>query len=322
MHLVIQIPCHNEAEALPRVLASLPAAIDGVTRITTMVIDDGSTDGTADVARDVGVDQILSLSRRGGIARAFVAGIERAVSLGADLVVNIDGDGQHPGDRIADLVAPIVSGEAELVIGVRDEASRQAFPPIKRWLERWGSRVARTISGTEVDDAPSGFRALSREAAMRLHVFNRYTYTLETLIQAGQLGLAITTVSFHSRPAERPSRVVSSLTGYVLRQMFTMIRVFMVYRPFKFFAGLGVVSFLGALALAVRYLILYAIDGRAGRLQSLLLAAVLAGIGMALVVVGLLADLMAVNRRLLEDIDWRVKRLEHGGAAASSNPPA
>jgi glycosyltransferase involved in cell wall biosynthesis len=310
-HLVIQIPCHNEAESLSRVLAGLPMTIPGVDRISVVVIDDGSRDQTAAVARAAGVTSVVALARRSGIARAFTAGVEHALSLGADVIVNIDGDNQHPGDQIPALVAPILSGDAEMVVGVRDAASLDAFPPVKRWLERWGSRIAMAISNTGVADGPSGFRALSRAAAMRLHVFNRYTYTIETLIQAGQLGLAVTTIPIRSLPADRPSRVVRSIWHYVLRQGLTMIRVLMVYRPLRFFAVPGIGALILACLLAVRYLVLYAIEGRAGRLQSLMLAGVLAGIGVALVVVGLLADLVAVNRRLLEDIDWRLKRLEY-----------
>lgn len=310
-HLVILIPCHNEAATVGNVIASLPHAIPGVERITRIVVDDGSTDGTISVAQSAGADDVVRIPRQSGVAMAFVVGVEKAVALGADLIVNLDGDGQHPGDRVGDLVAPIVAGEVQMMVGVRDSASMSGFHPIKRVLERMGSRIARALSGTGVSDGPSGFRAMSREVAMRLHVFNRYSYTLETLIQVGRLGIAVGSIEFHSPVAERPSRVVRSIWGYVARQGLTMVRVSMAYRPFRFFAIPGVLSLVAGGCLGVRYLVLYWTTGQAGRLQSLLLAAVMLGIGASLIVVGMLADLMAVNRRLLEDIDWRLKRLEY-----------
>lgn len=307
--LVIQIPCHNEEDSLPRVLADLPTALAGVARIIPLVIDDGSTDDTGAVARAHGA-QVLRLSSNGGLARAFVAGLDRAVALGADIIVNTDGDGQYRGADIGRLVEPVLAGRADLVIGTRPIASVREFSPIKKRLQRLGSWVTRVASGTSVEDAPSGFRAMSRAAAMRLHVFNRYTYTVETIIQAGQKGLAVETIPIEVNPAARPSRLARSTSQYVLRQMMTIVRIFMTYRPFAFFAVPGALAFLAGFALGVRFLIYYFTTGGQGHIQSLLLATLLLGSGFFLVVIGLVADLIAVNRSLLERVDWHLRQLE------------
>lgn len=314
--LVVQIPCHNEAESLPRVLADLPQTLPGVARIVPLVIDDGSTDGTGDVARAHGA-QVLRLPIKGGLARAFIAGLDRAVSLGADIIVNTDGDGQYRGADIASLVAPIVAGRAELVIGVRPIGDVKEFSPIKKALQRFGSWVTRLASGTTVEDAPSGFRAMSRTAAMRLHVFNRYTYTVETIIQAGQKGLALETIPIQVNPAVRPSRLARSTGHYVWRQMLTIVRIFMTYRPFAFFAVPGAVVFTMGFALGARFVYYYFTEGGQGHIQSLLLAVLLLGTGFFLGVVGLVADLIAVNRSLLERVDWHLRQI-----AERNGPPA
>lgn len=311
--LVVQIPCHNEAESLPRVLADLPHSVPGVARILPLVIDDGSTDGTGDVARAQGA-QVLRLPIKGGLARAFIAGLDRAVALGADIIVNTDGDGQYRGADIRRLVEPIVAGRAELVIGVRPIGEVKEFSPIKKSLQRFGSWVTRLASGTTVEDAPSGFRAMSRTAAMRLHVFNRYTYTVETIIQAGQKGLALETIPIQVNPAVRPSRLARSTGHYVWRQMLTIVRIFMTYRPFAFFAVPGAVVFTAGFALGARFVYYYFTQGGQGHIQSLLLAVLLLGTGFFLGVVGLVADLIAVNRSLLERVDWHLRQMgERGG---------
>ncbi|MHB1297047.1 MAG: glycosyltransferase family 2 protein [Gemmatimonadaceae bacterium] len=311
--LVIQIPCHNEEENLPRVLADLPTSIPGIGRIVTLVIDDGSTDRTAEIARAHGAE-VLRRPLKGGLARAFIAGLDHAVSLGADLVVNTDGDGQYKGHDIARLVAPIVAGRAELVIGVRPIREVVGFSPAKKLLQRLGSWVTRVASGTMVEDAPSGFRAMSRTAAMRLHVFNRYTYTVETIIQAGQKGIAIETIPIQVNPPSRPSRLARSTGHYVVRQTLTIVRIFMTYRPFAFFAVPGAMLFSMGFALGLRFLWFYLVGDGTGHIQSLLLATLLLGMGFFLVVVGLVTDLIAVNRSLLERVDWQVRRLgDHRG---------
>ena len=313
--LVIQIPCHNEEEVLPRVLADLPTSIPGVARIITLVIDDGSTDRTVEIARAHGAE-VVRLPVNRGLARAFLTGLDRAVQLGADVVVNTDGDHQYRGEDIAKLVAPVLDGRADLVVGTRPVGEIASFSPVKKLLQKLGSWATRVASGTTVEDAPSGFRAMTREAAMRLHVFNRYTYTVETIIQAGRKGMRVLSVPVGVNVVTRPSRLVKGSGSYVMRQLNVMVRVFMTYKPFRFFAVPGVVSgALGATLLA-RFLWFYVTDGGRGHVQSVIIGALLAGAGLFLVVIGLLADLIAVNRQLLEDVEWRVRRMEDRGRGA------
>jgi glycosyltransferase involved in cell wall biosynthesis len=309
--LVIQIPCHNEEEVLPRVLADLPKSVPGIARILTVVIDDGSTDRTAAIARAAGAE-VVTLPVQRGLARAFLAGLDRAVALGADVVVNTDGDHQYRGEDIASLVVPVLEGRADLVVGARPVSAIASFSPMKKLLQKLGSAATRMVSGTEVEDAPSGFRAMSREAAMRLHVFNRYTYTVETIIQAGRKGMRVISVPVQVNTVTRPSRLVRGSGSYVARQLNVMVRVFMTYKPFRFFAVPGVIT--GALGtlLLLRFLWFYFTEGGAGHIQSVIIGAMMTGVGLFLVVIGLLADLIAVNRQLLEDVEWRVRRMEDG----------
>lgn len=309
--LVIQIPCHHEEETLPQVLADLPASLPGVDRIIRLVIDDGSTDATAEVARAAGCE-VVRLPVQRGLARAFIAGLDRAVTLGADIVVNTDGDHQYRGADIAALVAPVLAGHADLVVGTRPVAAIASFSPTKKLLQRLGSFATRFLSGTQVQDAPSGFRAMSRDAAMRLHVFNRYTYTVETLIQAGRKGMRVLSVPVQVNTVTRPSRLVKGSGSYVMRQLNVMLRVFVTYKPFRFFAVPGMASFALGAILLLRFLHFYFTEGGAGHVQSVIVGSLLAGTGLFLVVVGLLADLMAVNRQLLEDLEYRVRRMESG----------
>jgi glycosyltransferase involved in cell wall biosynthesis len=318
--LVVQIPCHNEEQTLPGVIADLPPFIPGIDSIRVLVVDDGSTDRTVAVARELGAD-VLRLPERRGLARGFLAGLDQAIALGADIIVNTDGDGQYRGCDIPALIAPIMAGTAELVVGVRPVAEIASFSFLKKLLQRMGSAATRFASATRVEDAPSGFRALTRDAAMRMHVFNRYTYTVETIIQAGQKGMAIATVKIGVNPPTRPSRLVKGMTGYIVRQLSVLVRVFMTYRPFRFFAIPGVV--LGGLGtlLLLRFLYFYLTEGGRGHVQSIIIGALLAGVGLFLVVIGMLADLIAVNRQLLEDVDWRLRRMEgkRGTGAGSSS---
>lgn len=319
--LVIQIPCHNEEEILPQVLADLPTSIPGVARIITLVIDDGSTDRTVEIAREHGAE-VVRLPVNRGLARAFLAGLDRAVALGADVVVNTDGDHQYRGEDIAKLVAPVLDGRADLVVGTRPVSEIESFSPVKKLLQRLGSWATRVASGTEVEDAPSGFRAISREAAMRLHVFNRYTYTVETIIQAGRKGMRVLSVPVGVNAVTRPSRLVKGSGSYVARQLNVMVRVFMTYKPFRFFAIPGVISGVLGTGLLARFLWFYITDGGRGHIQSVIIGALLAGAGLFLVVIGLLADLIAVNRQLLEDIEWRVRRMEDARQSSGSSPGA
>lgn len=308
--LVIQIPCYNEERTLPTTLATLPRDLAGVTRVEWLVVDDGSDDGTAEIARAHGVDHVVRLPRHRGLSAAFVAGLEASLAAGADIIVNTDADNQYRAEDIPALIAPILAGKAEIVVGTRPIAEIQHFSPITRLLQRLGSWVTRVVSNTAVQDAPSGFRAMTREAAMKLHVFNDYTYTIETIIQAGQKGMAIVSVPINTNARIRPSRLIRSVAGYVNRQLLTMLRIFMTYKPFGFFATPGALVFLGGFFLGVRFLYFYLIGQGSGHVQSVILAALLMGSGFFLVVIGLVADLVSVNRKLLEGLDWRLQQME------------
>ncbi len=311
--LIIQIPCYNEAEALPTALAALPRSVPGFETVEWLVIDDGSVDATSEVAHGRGVDHVVRLPGHRGLAAAFMAGLDASVRAGADVVVNTDADNQYCAEDIPRLVQPILEGRAELVIGTRPISEIRHFSWGKRSLQRLGSAVTRVVSGTRVQDGPSGFRAMSREAALRLHVFNSYTYTIKTIIQAGRKGMRVTSVPVRTNPPLRASRLVRSNGRYIARQLLTMVRVFLTYKPFRFFALPGVFIFGAGFMIGLRFLYLYITEGGTGHVQSLILAALLMGTGFFLGVVGLLADLLAVNRTLLEGLDWRVKKLEMEG---------
>lgn len=306
--VVIQIPCFNEEESLPATLAELPRTLEGVDEVEWLVIDDGSTDRTVSVARELGVDHVVNLPENRGLAAAFMAGLRQALRAGADIVVNTDADNQYHAGDIAKLIAPILEGRAEMVIGARPIADTEHFSPLKKRLQRAGSWVVRKVSCTSVPDAPSGFRAISREAALQLNVFNDYTYTLETIIQAGQRGLAVTSVPVRTNGPTRPSRLVRSTASYVWRSTWTILRIFMIYRPRRFFTYLGAVPAAAGVLLGLRYLVLLAMGTTRGHAPSLILAAVLLLGGLASWIFGLVADLLAVNRRLLEDIQEQVRR--------------
>jgi glycosyltransferase involved in cell wall biosynthesis len=308
--LVIQIPCFNEAETLPDTLAVLPRNVDGFDAVEVIVIDDGSTDETEAVARRCGADRVVRLRRHVGLARAFAQGLEAAVAAGASVIVNTDADNQYCADDIPTLTRPILAGRADIVIGARPMDSIPHFSREKRLLQRVGSWVVRKSSGTDVADAASGFRAFSRQAAMQLKVFNDFSYTIETIIQAGYKGLAVVSVPVRTNPPTRPSRLFRSSWSYVWRQTVTILRIFVTYRPFPFFAAPGAISFGLGLLLGLRFLIYYLIGQGMGKVQSLILAALLLGLGVLLVIVGLIADLVSVNRQLLEGVEARLRLLE------------
>jgi glycosyltransferase involved in cell wall biosynthesis len=310
MKLIIQIPCFNEESTLRITLKDLPTAVPGIDQVETLVIDDGSTDNTIAVAREFGVNHIVVLPRHQGLAKAFMTGLESSLKAGADIIVNTDADNQYCADDIPKLVAPILKGSAEIVVGARPIGETEHFSPTKRSLQKLGSWVVRLASRTDIPDAPSGFRAISRKAAMQLHVFNEYTYTLETIIQAGQKSMAITSVPVRTNPYSRPSRLFKNIPTYLHRQVSTIARIFMTYRPFRFFAVPGTLLFIAGFAVGVRFLYFYLTVGGEGKIQSLILAALLMGSGFFLVVVGLVADLIAVNRNLLERLDWKVQQIE------------
>ena len=316
MKLIIQIPCFNEEATLPLTIADLPREVPGVDVVEWLIVDDGSSDRTAEVARELGVDHVVSHAHNRGLAAAFLTGLDACLRAGADVIVNTDADNQYQGASIPDLVAPVLTGDAEMVVGERPIASIDDFSRTKKFLQRVGSSVVRRFSGTGVRDAASGFRAYSRDAAMRVQVFGRYTYTMETIVQAGWNGIAVTSVPVGVNPKTRESRLVSSSSRYVWRSAQSIIRSFALYKPFRFFFLVGIVPFAIGAALMARWLGLYLFDDDyTSRVPSLL-----AGIGLIVVAaqiwaVAFLADLQAANRRVLEDLRLRARRAEYGDAA-------
>lgn len=308
--LIIQIPCLNEAESLPTTLRELPRYVDGFDVVEWLVIDDGSTDGTVDVALRHGVDHIVKLEHNQGLARAFMAGIERSLKLGADVIINTDADNQYSASCIPALVQPILEKRALIVVGTRPVSQIKHFSPIKKSLQRLGSWVVKIVSGTQIDDAPSGFRAIHRDAAIRLNVFNPYTYTLETIIQAGHKGIPIISVPITVNDYLRPSRLISSIPNYIQRSLITIFRIFIIYKPLRFFWSLSILFAIPAMIVFLRFMIFYAQGHGQGNIQSLILGAGLLAIAGILAIGGILADLVATNRLLLEDIQMRVLRAE------------
>jgi len=329
MKLIIQIPCFNEAETLPVTLADLPREIPGIERVEWLVIDDGSTDETSLVAKRHGVDHVVGFRKNQGLARAFELGIQSCLERGADIIVNTDADNQYVGADIPKLVEPILRGRADLVIGARPISEIRHFSPVKKVLQRFGSWVVRWVSGTAVADAPSGFRAFSREAALGLNVFSGYTYTLETVIQAGQKNLIVLSVPIRVNGDLRPSRLVKSIPSYVKRSILTMFRIFVVYQPLKFFMLVGALPFGIGLLLGLRFVIYYVQGDGDGHVQSLILAAILLLVGFQTFLLGVLSDLLSVNRRLLEGLQRRerIRMIEavaspeiHAGLRAVPDP--
>jgi glycosyltransferase involved in cell wall biosynthesis len=316
MKLLIQIPCYNEETTLAVTLKALPRHVEGFDRVEWLIINDGSTDRTAEVARANGVDHIVSFAKNQGLARVFMAGLDACVKLGADVIVNTDADNQYNAGDIPLLVKPILDKKADLVIGARPISEIKHFPLVKKQLQKLGSWVVRRASRTDIPDAPSGFRAMSREAAMRLNVFNDYTYTLETIIQAGQKNMAVMSVPVRVNEDLRPSRLVKSLPSYLRKSIITIVRIFVVYKPFRFFTAIGAILFSAGFAIGLRFLYYYLRDGGAGHVQSLIFASILLGIGFQTMLVAFLADLLAVNRRLMEDVQFRLRKSESRGKDA------
>ncbi len=310
MKLIIQIPCYNEAETLPLTLSQLPRELNGVDVVEWLIIDDGSSDDTVAVARAHGVDHVVSFTRNQGLAKGFIAGLDAALRHGADIIVNTDADNQYRADDISVLVQPILDAKADIVIGARPIQEIAHFSPLKKLLQGLGSSVVRAASHTEIPDAPSGFRAFSRDAAMRLNVFSDYTYTLETIIQAGQKNMAITSVPVRVNRDERPSRLVNSISSYIKRSMGTIVRIVAVYKPFRFFMTIGLILFAMGFIVGLRYLYFWFSEEGGGHIQSLILAALLMGMGMQAGLIAFIAELLGVNRKLLEEIQYRLRRLE------------
>lgn len=308
MKLIIQIPCYNEEESLPEALAHLPRSLPGVDRVEWLVINDGSRDRTVEVARACGVDHIVDLPVNMGLAHAFMAGLHRAVQEGADIVVNTDADNQYDARDIPKLVAPILAREAQFVIGDRPIAHIEHFSRAKRLLQRVGSKVVQLVSGTKIKDAPSGFRAISREAALRINVFDSYTYTLESIIQAGLNDFRVVSVPIRVNGETRPSRLVRSIPDYVRRSTGSILRAFFVYKPGKTFFLLGLPPAIFGVFLALRWLVLYLGGTDRSHVPSLVAAAVFLILAALFWVCGLLGELFAINRRLLQDIQYNMRR--------------
>ena len=310
MKLIIQIPCFNEAESLPTALNDLPREVDGFDKVEWLVIDDGSTDNTVDVAKDHKVDYIIQHTKNQGLAKSFMTGIDACLNLGADVIVNTDADNQYNPKDIVKLVQPILNGKADIVVGARPIDTVKHFTFIKKVLQKVGSWVVRVVSKTDIPDAPSGFRAISREAALHLNVFNDYTYTLETIIQVGKKNMAIMSVPIRVNEYLRPSRLLRSTPSYIKQSIVTIVRIFVVYKPFRFFMSIGVSMFALGFLIGLRFLGYYVLGKGQGHIQSLILASVFMGIGFQTMLVAFVADLLAVNRRLVEDIQYRMRKIE------------
>lgn len=310
MKLIIQIPCYNEEVALPVTLSQLPEHIDGIDEIEVLVSDDGSTDRTVEIAQSYGVKHIVTSTHHRGLAKTFIQGIQRALLEGADIIVNTDADNQYCADDIEKLVKPILEKKADIVIGARPIKSIHRFSPLKKLLQFLGSKVVRLLSSTGTEDVPSGFRAFSREAAMALNVFDNYTYTIETVIQSKTKGLHIVSVPIRVNDCYRKSKLVKNMFSYIQKNSFTIMRMFIIYRPFRFFAITGGLILLSGLIILARFVFLYFLDYGNGHIQSLIFAAILVIIGFQTCIFGILADLLAINRKLIEDVQVRTKKLE------------
>ena len=310
MKLIIQIPCYNEADILPVTLRDLPRTLPGIDEIEYLVIDNGSTDGTSEIARQAGVQHVIYLPVK-GLAGAFITGIEACLERGADIIVNTDADNQYNGKDIQNLVEPILAGRAQLVVGDRGVATQKNFSPFKRLLQRLGSRAIALTSGIDTPDATSGFRAISRDAALRTLVFSNYSYTLETLIQAGShRSIPVEYVPVRTNPQTRPSRLMHSMQHFITNQIATILRAYTMYRPLRVFTALSILMELGGLALGVRYLY-FVLNGQgSGHIQSVVLAAVLLIVGLQVFLIGLVADLIGFNRKILEEVLYRIRRAE------------
>ncbi|WP_245481757.1 glycosyltransferase family 2 protein [Mesorhizobium sp. M7A.F.Ce.TU.012.03.2.1] len=309
--LIIQIPCLNEEGTLAVTLADLPRQVEGFDQVEWLVIDDGSTDRTVEVARENGVDHVVSLPHNQGLAKAFMTGIETALKLGADVIVNTDADNQYDASCISDLVRPILEKKALIVVGARPISEIEHFSPVKKFLQKLGSLVVKLASGTTVPDAPSGFRAIHRDAAIQLNVFNRYTYTLETIIQAGRRNIPITSVPIRVNGDLRPSRLVKSIPSYVRRSLITVVRIFVVYSPLRFFSVCAAIVATPGLIMIARFLFHYLRGEGSGNIQSLVLSSALLALAGILAMSGILSELIAVNRQILEEIRIRQLQQEH-----------
>ena len=317
MKLIIQIPCYNEAKTLEIALNALPRQIEGIDAIEYLIINDGSDDDTVEVARRWGANYVVNFRKNRGLAKGFMAGLDACLRNGADIIVNTDADNQYEGADIEKLVHPILEKKTDIVIGERPIDEIEDFSPLKKKLQHFGSWVVRKASRSDIPDAPSGFRAYSREAAMRLNVTNEYTYTLETIVQAGRTKIAMDSVPVRTNKETRPSKLMKSMTGYIKKSILTIGHVFMLYKPLQFFAAIGSVIFFAGVAVGVRFLYYYFHGAGGGHIQSLILAAILLLLGFQTVIVGLLADVIASNRKILEDVQYHVRKMDYDGVRLS-----
>lgn len=313
MKLIIQIPCYNEEKTLTIALDALPKHIDGIDEIEYLIINDGSKDNTVQVARDWGVNYIVNFRGNKGLAKGFMAGLDACLRNGADIIVNTDADNQYNADDIEKIVRPILENKSDIVIGARPVDETEHWSPLKKKLQHFGSWVVRKASKTDIPDAPSGFRAYSREAAMRMNVVNEYTYTLETIVQAGRTKIPMTSVPIRTNAELRPSRLFNSMLGYVKKSMLTILRAYMMYKPLVFFTLLGLVPFIVGAGIGIRFLVYFFGGTGAGHVQSLILASTLMLLGFQTFVVGLQADMIAANRKILEDIQYHVRKVDYDG---------
>lgn len=310
MKLIVQIPCFNEERTLPQTVLDIPRRIEGIEAVEILIIDDGSTDRTVNVAREVGVDHIVKNTRNKGLAQTFHVGLDACLRLGADIVVNTDGDNQYKGHDIPKLIDPILKGEADIVIGDRQTDKIPHFSSTKKKLQKLGSFVVRLLSKTDVPDAVSGFRAFSRDAAMQMNIVSAFSYTIETVIQAGKKNFAVTNVPIGTNPKTRESRLFQSIPKFIEHSLTTMIRTYAMYKPLRLFFFIGCLCLLGGLIPSIRFLFYYFMGQGGGHVQSLILAAILFIIGFQVFMIGLLADVISFNRKLIEETLLRVRRIE------------
>lgn len=313
MKLIIQIPCYNEEETLPETINSIPKEIEGVDKVEILIINDGSTDNTTYAAKKLNADYIVEFPKNLGLARAFDVGLKNAVKYGADIIVNLDADNQYCAEDIPKLIQPILDNRADITIGARPIDKIRHFSPLKKILQKLGSFVMKKISGADIADAPSGFRAFTRSAAMKINIFDNYTYTMESIIQAKRKGLVIASVPIRVNEDDlRPSRLVKNNLNYICRSAKTMIRFFIIYHPFRFFASLACIFFLIGLGIGLRYLYFFYLGDGAGHVQSLILCGLLITISFQTALLAIISDLLAINRKLIEDVQIKVQILQNG----------
>jgi len=310
MKLIVQIPCLNEERTLPVTVRDIPQRIPGIEEIEILIIDDGSTDRTLEVAKECGVNHIVKIPQTKGLANGFKAGIDACLLLGADIIVNTDGDNQYKGQDIPKLIQPILEHKAEMIIGDRQVDTIEHFSDTKKFLQKFGSWVVRLASATDVPDTTSGFRAYSREAALKINVLSEFTYTLETIIQAGQKNITVSHVPIGTNEKLRESRLFKGIREYISRSVITIVRIYTMYRPLKVFMRLGAIIFSLGFLLGLRYLYFLVTESGEGHVQSLILTAILIVMGFQIWIFGLLADLISANRKLNEETLYRVRKLE------------